>query len=281
MKFRAILPVLIFCLLLLGTSACTNVFFQPLKPHLHTPEELLVEYDEIWIESDPGLSLQGWLMHGNQPRKGRILFLHGNGENISTHFASVYWLTRYGYDVFLFDYRGYGQSQGVAELDGVLRDVNAMINYVARQGDEQEAFFVLGHSLGGALALTAVAQSAEKLNITAVVSVAAFSSYQAIASDVLSRSWITWAFQWLSFLLIDDTFSPDQFVAGISPVPVLIMHSKQDQTIPFEHSQQLFELAKQPKQFIEITGDHNVFFDVAENRQQFLNYLDSYAEQQN
>ncbi len=267
--------VLLVLTLLAVTSACTGVIFQPLKRHYFTPGVVDVAYEDVTIESDKGLMLHGWKLLADKPGDTTILFLHGNGENISTHFANLYWLTEYGYDSYIFDYRGYGKSEGLAELDGVIRDVNAMLDYVVSHTADDQNIVVIGHSMGGALAIYGVADYDKKERLSALVTVEAFSDYRDITRDVLGRSWLTWLLQWPVSLTIDNSYSPVDVIADISPLPVLIMHSRKDEIVPFYHALRLYEAAAMPRQFIEVDSDHSHVFNVEPNRQLLLDYIKS------
>ena len=114
----------------LWITACTNAFFQPLKQHLASPEQYDIKYEDIYFKGASGLNLHGWWFPASGSHKATVLFLHGNGENVSTHSGLVYWLTEHQYDVFIFDYRGYGKSEGKAEIEGVMRDIQSAREYV-------------------------------------------------------------------------------------------------------------------------------------------------------
>jgi fermentation-respiration switch protein FrsA (DUF1100 family) len=118
---RALVAALVSLLL----AGCTGLIFQPLSQHLLTPDRLGLAYRDIRFTAADGVSLHGWFLPATAPRQGSVLFLHGNAQNISTHIASVAWLPGAGFDVFLFDYRGYGRSAGEPSLDGVHLDFSA------------------------------------------------------------------------------------------------------------------------------------------------------------
>ena len=254
-------------------QGCTNLLFQPMTQHLFTPDIVDMPYEGVYIESDRGLKLHGWQLLAKGGKKGNILFLHGNGENISTHFGNLYWLMQHGYDGYIFDYRGYGKSDGLPELDGIVRDVRAMLDYMMRITPADQQLIVIGHSMGGALAIYAVATHPQKQRIAALVTIEAFSDYRQVTRDVLDNSWLTWALQWPLSLAIDNTYRPLDYVAKVSPVPLLIMHSKQDRLVPYYHGLKLYEQARHPKQFIDIDSDHNHIFTVKANRRLLLDYL--------
>ena len=260
-------------LLLLVLQGCTNVLFVPSRQHLLTPDKVHLSYSDIHIAAADGVKLHGWYLPATAPVRGNILFLHGNGENISTHLATVYWLPAEGYDVYLFDYRGYGQSQGDVGLAGSLSDIESMIAYVAANKSTPQKVIVLGHSLGASMGIVAVSQSAHKQDMAGMISIAAFSDYGAVTRDVLSRSWVTWLFQWPLSLAIDNRFSPKKYIADISPLPIVLMHSANDEIIEPYHADILLKAASEPKSFQALHGDHNHVFNNEGNRHTLLESL--------
>ncbi|MCW8831557.1 MAG: lysophospholipase [Gammaproteobacteria bacterium] len=253
--------------------ACTHLLFQPHRIQYITPDNLGVMYEDVMLETDEQIRLHGWKLLASAESRGTILFFHGNAENISTHFANVHWLTGHGYDVYLFDYRGYGQSGGEAKLDAVIDDMELMIGYSVGQLPEAKKLIIMGHSLGGSLAIHAVAHSGFKHRIETLITVEAFSDYHEVTQDVLSTSWLTWLFQWPLSFTVDNSYRPLDSVAQIAPIPLMLMHSRQDEIIPFEHAEALYEAAIEPKKLQVITGRHNMIFSSQKNRELLLNYL--------
>ncbi|MGB5454819.1 MAG: alpha/beta fold hydrolase, partial [Gammaproteobacteria bacterium] len=145
------------------------------------PDTLGISYEDIYVETSDNLRLHGWKLLAKDQTAGTLLFFHGNAENISTHFANVYWLTAHGYDVYLFDYRGYGQSEGAAELDPIIDDMELLIGHVIDDLPADQKLIVVGQSLGASLSIYSVAHSEYRDRIAALVSVAAFSDYHDIA----------------------------------------------------------------------------------------------------
>lgn len=260
---------------LLSIQGCTHLLFYPSRVQVITPATLNINYDDLFIPSTDGTQLHGWWMHSDLEPRATILFFHGNGENISTHIGHVYWLLNYGYDVIAMDYRGYGQSQGEANLDGSIRDVQSSLRYVLdKHINGNRPLLVLGQSMGGSLVIPALAQSDLKNRVAAVVVIGSFSDFHRITQDALSRFWLTWLFQWPLSFTVDNHYSPQDFIAQLSPVPVLIMHGKSDPVVPVEHAQVLYDHARQPKYLQLLDGDHNHILAPRENRQILLEYLD-------
>lgn len=269
--------LIVFSPVMLGLQACTHLMFAPMKELVRTPEQVGVEYKDIVIKSGNDTLLHGWHLPAVVDVKGSIVFFHGNGENISTHLATVYWLPEQGYEVFLVDYRGYGLSKGDVDLAGSIADVDAAIQYALDNKNSDKGLVVLGHSFGGSLGLYSVAVSDIKDDIAAVISIGAFSDYRQIVKDVLSRSWVTWIFQWPLSYTINNEYAPVDYVHRISPVPLLLMHSGDDEVVPYYHSESLFSLAQQPKYLERLTGDHNHTFQYEENRVILLDYLTNFV----
>jgi len=268
--------ILLFCLLIL--SGCTHFIFYPMTEHVLTPDAIGIKYKSIFVETTDNLQLHGWKLFSEGETKGTLIFFHGNAENISTHFASVHWLVGQGYDVYLFDYRGYGQSQGEAELGPIVDDMDLLIGKVVDGLPENQKLIVMGQSLGASLSIYSVAHGQYRDRIAALVSVSAFSDYHDIAQDALAKSWLFWLFQWPLSKTISNTYSPVESVDKISPVPFFIMHSQEDEIIAYYHAQRLYQAAHEPKQLITLGGGHNVTFNLESNRQQLLKALERAIE---
>lgn len=261
-------------LLLLGLSGCTSLFFYPQKRHVLTPDELDLAYRDVSLESSGGVTLHGWFLPAKaQQAVGTVLFLHGNAENISTHIASVYWLPAYDFNVFLLDYRGYGASQGKPDLAGLHDDIDCAIAYLLKQTDPNR-LVIFGQSLGGALAIYALAHSPHRNRIRALVIESAFSSYRRITREKLASFWLTWPLQWPLSLPVGDAYSPLEAIARVSPVPILIVHGGRDRIVPVHHAYRLHERAAEPKQlWILPHGGHIQAFRDATYRQRLIRYL--------
>lgn len=239
-------------------GGCTSAFFFPHRHMLASPEDAGLAYEDVFFTSADGARLHGWWLPSRSHPRGTILFLHGNAENISTHFANVSWLPQEGFNVLIFDYRGYGRSEGHAELSGIVADTEASLRYLAeRLADPRHKLILFGQSLGGALAINLAGNSPLKNRLSGVVVESAFSDYRDIAREKLASAWLTWPLQWPLSLTVNNHFSPMKAIAKIAPVPILIIHSRKDPVIPYWHGQRLYEKANPPKTlWLTIDGEH-------------------------
>jgi hypothetical protein len=177
-----------------------------------------------------------------------VLFCHGNAGNISHRLDSIRLLHSLGLQVLIFDYRGYGHSEGAASEKGSYRDADAAWRYLVDvRGLPADRIILFGRSLGAAVA----ADLASRTRPAAVIMESAFTSVPDMAAGI---------YPWLPVRLL-SRYRYDNLdkITRIS-APLLLVHSRQDEIIPFAHGERLFERAREPKQFLEINGGHNDAF---------------------
>lgn len=238
-----------------GLAGCTQMFFQPHRQKILTPETFGLAYEDVHFKTEDGFALFGWFLRAQGEAAGTIMFLHGNAENISTHVSAIAWLPAQGFNVFLIDYRGYGASAGSPSLAGAQQDIDAaMQTLLARRDIDTNRIVVYGQSLGGALAAYYVAYSRYRDHIRALVVESAFSSYSGITREKLAATWLTWPFQWLASITVDETFRPLPAMRLISPIPLLTIQGDQDAIVPAHHGQRLYDAALEPKELWVISG---------------------------
>lgn len=242
-------------LLILMLTGCTQVFFQPHSLLIDTPDKYGVEYQVENFQATDGTALNAWFLPAKGVAKATVLFLHGNAENISTHFRSIAWMPAEGFNVLALDYRGYGASEGIPTLAGMQLDIDAaMRSLLAHKGVDPDRIVILGQSLGGALAIHYAAHSAYRTHLRAVVIDSAFYDYRQVAREKFAGFFLTWPFQWLPWLTIDNDYSPAASVAALSPLPLLLIQGDRDGVVPLHHSLRLFELAAEPKERWVVPG---------------------------
>ena len=209
-----------------------------------TPERIGLGFEDVAFTASDGVALHGWFVPADNAR-ATVLFMHGNAGNISHRLESVARFNRLRLNVFIFDYRGYGQSAGRPTEEGTYRDARAAWAYLVGQRDIAPASIVIfGRSLGAAVAARLATETAP----AALIVESAFTSVPDAAAGI---------YCFLPVRLLSrfryDTRAAIQKVS----CPVLVVHSQEDDIIPFAHGQALFEAASEPKTFLELTGGHN------------------------
>jgi len=272
--------VLFFLFIPVFFSACSGLFFFPEKKLVLTPSVAKLKYSSVPVTTADGLQLDGWLLAGAPPVKGTIVYLHGNAQNISYHLAAVHWLPEEHYNVYLYDYRGFGESQGEPTIESSIvdyADVMATLENVLPK--EQQKYIVFGQSLGGAFAIAAVAKYQHEFPIDLLVVDSAFSGFRRIAKEKLKSFWLTRPIR--SLLGLTITNEPDllQEVALIPPTPIIFIQGIEDKIVPLHHSENLFKAAKQPKElWLEPDAGHTQSLLHKELRDRFVEALDYYTQ---
>lgn len=239
----------------LAASGCTGAFFHPHRVLVQTPDRVGLRYESVALRAADGVELAAWFMPAAGKPRATVLFLHGNAENISTHFMNVAWMPAEGFNVLALDYRGYGASTGTPSLAGMQLDIDAALAaLLARPDVDARRIVLFGQSLGGALAIHYAARGAQRGALRAVIADSAFADYRTIASEKLAASALTWPFQWLPALVVDNDYSPLASVAAVSPLPLLLIHGEADAIVPRQHAQRLFEAARPPKELWLLPG---------------------------
>jgi fermentation-respiration switch protein FrsA (DUF1100 family) len=191
--------------------------------------------------------LHGWFVPGDSTNL-TVLYFHGNAGNISGRMETIQLLHQMGLNVFIFDYRGFGESEGDASERGTYRDATAAWHYLqSDRGLSDANIVIMGRSLGGSVA----AWLAARKNPAASIIESSFTSAADLAADLYPWLPVRW--------LIKYDYNTLENVKKITS-PVFMAHSTDDQVVPFHHSQKLFEAANQPKNFVELKGSHGSGF---------------------
>ena len=220
-----------------------NYIFFPSSDYVLPSRNFGVE--EVFFETSDGVKLHGWWMETSGAEK-TVLFFHGNAGNLSHRGFQFEIFKKLGVSGFMFDYRGYGKSEGVIKSEEDLYlDGDAAFDFlVMENGVDVGDVVVWGRSVGGAVA----ADVAVGKNVSAVILESTFFSL-----DSLARKYFV-IFP-TSFLLKFHFLSGEK-IGGVR-APVLIIHSKDDEIMPFSQGERLFGAAGEPKTFLEISGGHN------------------------
>lgn len=249
--------ILIF---LFAISSCSNLFYQPSRTFYADPEKYVSKLENIWFNSKDATELNGWWMPAAIKPKGSIVFFHGNAQNISAHFLNLVWITQYGYNVFIFDYRGYGQSDGVPNQRGVHQDALAGLNEgwkLHQKVVPYGKFIVYGQSLGGIISLRAIPDFEQNNKIDLIVQDSTYLSYQKMGFDKLSDSWLTFLFSPLGYVIVSDEYASDKVLKDIKN-PLLVIVGEKDRVVPAKFGKEIYKKSVSKKKWIwKIEdGDH-------------------------
>lgn len=224
-----------------------KLIFLPSSDLIVTPQDAGLNAEDVWIETGDGEQLHGWYFPNNSAEYVVVLS-HGNAGNISNRIDIAKFLQEIGVSVLIYDYRGYGQSSGEPSEEGFYSDIEAVINYLKTEEKYSEQRMILyGRSLGGAVA----SYAASKFDVSGLVLDSAFKNLKAMVSDL---------YPFVPAFLASYEFPTEQYLQQLSGMPVMIMHSPNDTIVDISHGRALFEIAKEPKTFVELRGGHNDSF---------------------
>lgn len=276
MKITTSLTILLFALLM-SSCSLNKMFLHPTKMDsdatssmLHIQEDtVIIKYsganhqpmfihngidtvnfdytiESVMFESTSGNMLNGWMLTPKiEKPKATLLFFHGNTGYITSHHWSMTILLSYGFQAFVVDYSGYGFSEGKATRKNILKDGNSAITYLKSRPDvEGTKLVIYGQSLGGNLAAVVAEQNQE--DIDALVVEGAFSSHRDIGikfAGILGR------------IFVKEHYSAVESIANYTK-PLLVIHSTEDDVVPFELGKKIYDSANQPKELYEIDGCH-------------------------
>lgn len=236
-----------------------SIYF-PMKDVTSTPTLVGLPYEEIYFDTSDNKRLNGWYIVNNKA-KFTIIFCHGNAGNISHRLEKILIFYNLGLNIFVFDYRGYGKSQGIPSELGLYEDAHAAYNYLTKERKiSKDDIIFYGESIGGAVAI----DLAQKVNIGALITEETLSSIKDMAKM---------AFPFIPHLIFSSRFDSISKIKGVT-CPKLIVHSIDDEIVPFHLGERLFNAASAPKKFLEIRGGHNTAF--LDSREQFQEGIRSF-----
>ena len=210
---------------------------------------------DLTFSSEDGTPLHAWQFHAVEgtPSKCVILQFHGNGQNLSTHFFSLYWMLEHGLDYMIFDYHGYGSSGGEPSPKATAEDGHAALRKIHELYPDKK-IVVVAQSLGGAIGLRSVIDMKNEIPVALVVADSTFASYRSAARSMMSKRWFTWLMQPVGWLVMNDSYAPGDDVARLSPTPLVVMHGDHDQVVDISLGRDLFSRALEPKEFWLVAG---------------------------
>jgi fermentation-respiration switch protein FrsA (DUF1100 family) len=253
---------------MLGEKGGNQLFYFPTRDEPQTPKAWGYDYEPINFKSADGTPLSGWFVPPKSGKpKGTVVFSHGNAGSMGHHLGFVMWLAEAGYNVMMYDYRGFGKSGGSVDRRGMIDDVKAAFSHVVKRPDvDARRLISYGHSLGGAKSVTALGETPVK-GLRAIVIDGAFASYQTMARVMGGQ---------LGASLVSDELAPKDFVGKLAPTPLLVVHGSRDEVVPFSQGKQLYDKAREPKTLFEVkAGRHgdSLSRDSGEFRKRMLAWL--------
>lgn len=225
------------------------VYF-PEKKMVGTPHDIQLSYEAIYFKAQDNVELFGWYVPAPNSR-GTVLFCHGNAGNISNRLDYLEIFHRLNLSTFIFDYRGYGLSGGLPSEEGTYLDAEAAWDFlVNRKGIPANRIVLYGESLGGAVAARLAAEHPPGVLILA----SAFTSLPDLGAELYPLFPV--------HLLSRFNYNTLEYVKTVS-CPTLLIHSPEDDIVPFSQGRELFNAARSPKELLTIKGDHNSGFIVS------------------
>jgi fermentation-respiration switch protein FrsA (DUF1100 family) len=227
-----------------------RLIYLPSRAHALTPEALGLAFEDVWLVTEDGVRIHGWYLPVADARRV-ILLSHGNGGNIAERLdRSLFFETRLRASVLLYDYRGYGASQGSPDEPGTYRDARAAYRFLVEQKQVDPRQLVLfGESLGSAVAL----ELALERPAGALVLEAPFTSIPDMARTTALAPLAPF---------VRTRYDNRAKIARLR-MPLLVLHGEQDEVVPFAQGRELYEAAPQPKRFFAVAGGHhNDLYDV-------------------
>ena len=230
-----------------------HMIYFPLREIEQTPAAIGLPFEEVTPRAADGVQIHGWFVAANVAAAPTVLFFHGNAGNISHRLEKLAILHELGMSVLLIDYRGYGRSEGKPDEPGLYLDARAAHAYLTRmRGIPERQIILYGESLGSAVAVDLAAES----QVGGLILEAPFTSVADVGRDVYPFLPVG--------LLARSKYDSLGKIARIR-VPLLVLHSREDEIFPMRHAEQLLAAAPEPKRLVELAGGHNDAFLVSEN----------------
>ena len=244
----------VFCLHL----GCNNyLLYYPSSISYVPPERLQLPYEEFYLGGVDQNSIHAWLFPTPSRKPvATIIQFHGNAENMSSHYLSLLWLLKYDFELFSFDYRGYGRSDAKVNTGKIISDSKLVLQFLQNRNRKKRLPIILyGQSLGGILAARTLGEMQNTALISAIVIEASFSSYRSIGKQVAEK--VCLPLGYLSYMILSDRYAIREILPTFSPIHTIVIHGNADPVVPYRNGREVFALAKAPKDFLEIDqGGH-------------------------
>ncbi len=254
---KSIRPVLLAVCIFI--SACDSYLYYPDNKIYSDPKEFGITPEEIWFKNSQNKKLHSWYFRSTSPlgTKAVFVFFHGNAQNLTSHYRMLTWILEYGYDFFIFDYQGYGKSEGTPGIEATISDGHAALK-LAHQLAQGLPLVIFSQSLGGAVALKTVLDLKSEITPSLIVADSTFSSYKEVVEKVLENKGMGWMLGSLSPIIPNDEYAPGDAVANLAPIPLVVVHGDADQAVDYSLGQKIYETAREPKEFWSVPGGKHI-----------------------
>jgi fermentation-respiration switch protein FrsA (DUF1100 family) len=222
-----------------------RTLFYPEKEIEFTPQSFGLKFEEVFFKTPDNLELNGWFVPSEDARY-TVIFCHGNAGNISHRLEKIKFFHTLGCNVLIFDYRGYGRSNGKPSENGLYQDIQGAYEYLLSRKIAPDQIIGYGESIGGSV----------------IINLAAKRKLRALISDSApscTKDMVKIIYPFLPYWVFSTRFDSLSKIKSIT-VPKLIIHSINDEIVPFKLGKRLYENATSPKEFLQIHGGHNSCF---------------------
>lgn len=259
----ALVAIYIFMMLILYLLQ-GRMLYLPQQAINRMPASVGLQAEDLWVKTEDGIKIHGWYFH--HPKADYVVVLsHGNAGNISGRLDIASMLHTLGVSVVMYDYRGYGDSEGDPSEKGLYMDLEAVVNFLKKEkGFHEKQMILYGRSIGGAVS----AKIAAQFNFGGLVLDSSFTDLQSLVGEL---------YPFVPSFLVRNKFSTIDQLQLLQQTPVLIFHSREDEIVNFRHGEKLYEAAAEPKKLVPLRGGHNDLFITSREKieQAWAEYIDA------
>lgn len=250
-RVARILVLFFAVLFLVRVRLLNHLLYYPMGPSGETPAQEGLAFEDVTFRTSDGETLHGWWIPARKgPATAQAVFCHGNAGTVADRLHPAGLLADRGFDVFLFDYRGYGRSTGSPDEEGTYRDARAAREAVLARGVDARRLVYVGESLGGAVAV-------ELASAHPPAGLALLYTFTSV------RDMARVHYPMIPPPIVPDAYPSLERIRGLK-APLFLTHGGRDDIVPVEHGRRLFAAAPEPKRFLEIPmAGHNDLFLVA------------------
>jgi len=217
-----------------------------------TPADLGLDHDEVWATAADGVRVHGWALKPSGAPRGWVLYSHGNGDNMAIRLGIMKPLVERDLGVLLYDYRGYGRSEGRPDEAGTYRDGQAMLAEAVRRAGNPGRVFLMGESLGGGVSHELAVRHPD---LAGLITTSTFTSIPGMVRALLKVPGVE--------RLVRTRYDNLAKVPRIT-LPRLILHGTRDELVPYRMGETLRDASTPPADFLAVHGaGHNDLFEVA------------------